>query len=104
MITAFYFHLLLLYACVFICLFFGVEWRKGRDWTLTHALALGLMGLVAVFKYKILPLDWYDAMSLERAKAYTETWPQWLDIQSNRDFIRWCLGDYYLFPVVGFFN
>jgi hypothetical protein len=59
---------------------------------------LAIFLLTVFVKYKVLKLDWYDAMSMERAKAFGELWPNWFDIKSNRDFLRWCLQDYYLIP------
>lgn len=99
MVTAFYFHPMVLYAMTFACvwLFFG---QKDREKRKIWAAGLGLFVVLFVVKFKILPLDWYDAMSLSRAGAFVELWPHWLDIKSNRDFVEWLWRDYYLLPAV----
>ncbi|MCB9306256.1 MAG: hypothetical protein H6565_06640 [Lewinellaceae bacterium] len=103
-VTAFYFHPMVLYAAMFCCLFFGLEKSHVCGRRALYALILGLFLLTAFVKYKVLKLDWYDAMSLERAGAFSEQWPHWFDIQSNRDFLRWCLRDYYLIPLAVLLN
>jgi hypothetical protein len=99
MITAFYFHPMVMYALAFVCLFFGLEPARTTQWRLLHGTALGLFIAIALIKYKVLKLDWYDAMSIERAEAFGKLWPHWFDIQSNRDFLHWCLTDYYMIPL-----
>lgn len=96
--TAFYFHPMVLYAMVFCSLFFLLRKQPPAGWTGLHLLAMGIFLLTVFVKYKVLKLDWYDAMSLERARAFADLWPHWFDIRSNRDFLRWCLEDYYLIP------
>ena len=99
LVTAFYFHPMVLYAMVFCCIFFLLRKRSPAGWPGLHLLALAIFLLTAFVKYKVLKLDWYDAMSLERAKAFADLWPNWFDIKSNRDFLQWALRDYYLIPV-----
>lgn len=107
--TAVYFHPMVLYGMVFCSLFFllpplpasGGEHRYSRALQL---LALGMFLAVVFLKYKVLKLDWYDAMSLERAKVFAEIWPDYWDIKSNHDFLKWCLSDYYCIPVLAAFN
>ncbi len=96
--TAFYFHPMVLYAMVFCSAFFLLRKRPPAGWAGLHLLALAIFLLTVFVKYKVLKLDWYDAMSLERARAFADLWPHWFDIKSNRDFLRWCLHDYYLVP------
>ena len=99
MVTAFYFHPMVLYAMVFCCVwlfFYQNSIEKRKIW----ATGLILFVVLFVVKFKILPLDWYDAMSLSRANAFRELWPQWLDIPSNRDFATWIWKDYYALPVI----
>lgn len=96
--TAFYFHPMVLYAMMFCCAFFLLRKRLPAGWLGIHLLALGIFLLTVFVKYRVLKLDWYDAMSLERARAFADLWPHWFDIKSNRDFLRWCLHDYYLIP------
>lgn len=98
LVTAFYFHPMVLYAMLFCSVFFLLRNRPPAGWRTLHFLALAIFLLTVLVKYKVLKLDWYDAMSLERAQAFADLWPHWFDIKSNRDFLRWCLSDYYLIP------
>ena len=97
-VTVVYFHPLMIYVLVYAAVFRWLtqeEASRRRLWW----VAVGLAAVVWWVKYKILPLDWYDAMSMSRAEAFRELWPHWWNIQSNRDFIHWTLTDYYLWPV-----
>lgn len=98
LVTAFYFHPMVFYALAFCCIFFLLRKRPPAGWPEIHLLALAIFLLTVFVKYKVLKLDWYDAMSLERARAFAGLWPHWFDIRSNRDFLRWCMEDYYLIP------
>lgn len=104
LVTAFYFHPMVLYAMLFCSVFFLLRKQAPAGWQALHLLALGIFLLTVFVKYKVLKLDWYDAMSLERAKAFGELWPNWFDIKSNRDFLHWCLRDYYLIPAAILLN
>lgn len=104
LVTAFYFHPMVLYAMLFCSAFFLLDRQSDRSKKVLYILAAAIFLATFFVKYKILKLDWYDAMSLERAKIFAELWPNWLDIQSNRDFIRWCVSDYYLFPLLYLFG
>ncbi|MFN0014308.1 MAG: hypothetical protein ACKVU2_07135 [Saprospiraceae bacterium] len=107
-ITAFYFHPLVLYAMLFCSAYFLLNNNETTDQTSVspssvkplYLLALALFGAIVFVKYRVLKLDWYDAQALERAKAFGETWPNWFDIQSNHDFLRWCATDYYMLPIL----
>lgn len=96
LITAFYFHPLVLYAHAFLCLFFLLEKNKPRDWAWLHLTALGIFGVLAILKYKVLKLDWYDAVAIKRQEAFGKLWPHWFDIESNRKFLEWSAADYWL--------
>lgn len=104
LVTAFYFHPMVLYAMLFCVIFFMAETQPQRGRRALLLLAVGVFLATAFIKYKILKPDWYDVMSLERAKAFRELWPHWFDIQSNRDFLSWCLRDYYLIPLAVLLN
>ncbi|MEQ1746573.1 MAG: hypothetical protein ABMA02_14170 [Saprospiraceae bacterium] len=107
-VTAFYFHPMVLYAMLFCGAYFllGRSGVSSQETSFSPAikplyrLALAIFGAIVFVKYQVLKLDWYDAQALERAKAFGELWPNWFDIQSNRDFLRWCATDYYMVPVV----
>lgn len=98
-VTAFYFHPMVLYA-MFFCCGWMVLGAGALQKKLVWVTGMGLFLLTFVVKYKILQLDWYDAMSLSRAEAFGQLWPHWFDIQSNRDFWKWCRSDYYAIPVL----
>jgi hypothetical protein len=103
-VTAFYFHPMILYAALFAVAYFwsGFPEKTGRKGLFA---ALGVLFVAAaVVKYKVLKLDWYDAAALERAEAFRQLWPHWFDIQSNRDFLAWCLRDYYMIPLLVLLN
>jgi hypothetical protein len=99
-ITAFYFHPMILYAALFAVGYMWTGQDEDKERRSFMAITAVLFVAITIIKYKVLKLDWYDAMSLERAQVFAQTWPHWIDIQSNRDFIRWCLSDYYLLPLV----
>lgn len=99
-VTAFYFHPMVLYAMVFCGVFFSLDDQSSTGKKRLFGLTTGIFLSVAWVKYKVLRLDWYDAMSLERATAFRTLWPHWFDIPSNRDFLRWCISDYYLLPIL----
>ncbi len=100
LVTAFYFHPLVLYAHAFLCLFFLLDWNKPRAWAWMHLTALGVFGALAILKYKVLKLDWYDAIAIQRQEAFGKLWPHWFDIESNRKFLEWSIQDYWLLWMV----
>lgn len=100
LVTAFYFHPMVLYAFLFCVTFSLVEHPTNSGKRGLYLLALTLFLSTVFVKYRILKLDWYDAQALERTKTFGALWPNWLDIQSNRDFLTWCVSDYYLFPLL----
>lgn len=111
-VTAFYFHPMVLHAMLFCGAYFLLEkpdpdpanarvLARQKRW---YGVVLALFGAVAFVKYRVLPLDWYDAQALERANVFGDLWPHWFDIQSNRDFLRWCRTDYYFVPLLTLLN
>lgn len=100
LVTAFYFHPLVLYAHAFLCFFFALQTNKGLGWVWMHAAALGVFGILVFLKYKVFKLDWYDAAALKRQSAFQQLWPNWFDIESNRVFLDWSFRDYWLLWVV----
>ncbi len=100
LVTAFYFHPLVLYAHAFLCVFFLLEQNKPRSWAWLHLSALGIFGILVFLKYKVLKLDWYDAVALKRQEAFGKLWPHWFDLESNRKFLEWSVKDYWLLWLV----
>lgn len=103
-VTAFYFHPMVVYPLLFCCAFVLLGNETSRQKRTLYALTAVLFLLLVFLKYKVLPLDWYDAMSMERSRAFVDLWPHWVDIPSNRDFWRWCTTDYYLAPTLMLLN
>lgn len=105
-------HPMLAFPTVFCALFFmlhrdeyALKWGRGvgrisqsvadgRGWG-PHLAALLIFAAFWVLKNKILPLNWYDAMSQERAAQIWTRFPHWFDVRSNRDFLGWCWRDYW---------
>ena len=113
-VTAFYFHPMVLYAAIFAAAFFIIRplysntYKENKaaetspffqqEWPV-YATMLLLFGLTAFTKFKLLKLDWYDAIALKRTEAFGQLWPHWFDIQSNRDLLKYCLSDYWFVPL-----
>lgn len=102
-VTAFYFHPMVLYALLFCAVYFLLEREPSRLKPL-YLVVAGIFLVTTFVKYKVLKLDWYDAQALVRAEAFADLWPNWFDIQSNRDFLRWCISDYYMIPLLALLN
>jgi hypothetical protein len=100
--TAFYFHPMVLYANLFIGVYFLMEPGRKRGWKAMHLVPIVVFVILAILKYKVLKLDWYDAAALKRQEAFGRLWPNWLDIDSNRQFLKWCAKDYRLVWLVIF--
>jgi hypothetical protein len=112
-VTAFYFHPMVMYAAIFCCLFFIVKLlsepktaaeKPGKRFFLSqngslYVLMLLVFSITTFVKFKVLKLDWYDAAALKRSAAFTQLWPNWFDIPSNRDLLKYCLSDYWFVPV-----
>lgn len=92
LVTAFYFHPLVLYAAIFLGLFFILD---RRSWPMYATTILVFVGLT-ILKYKVLKLDWYDAAAIKRQEAFGRLWPNWIDLESNHKFLAWSVADYWL--------
>lgn len=94
-------HPMLAFPTVFCGLFFMLhrdEYARkwgGRGWG-PQLAALAVFAAFWVLKNKILPLNWYDAMSQERAAQIWTRFPHWFDLRANYDFLVWCWRDYWL--------
>lgn len=103
-VTAFYFHPLVLHAFAFCAACFWLDAHTSRGQKQNYALLAGLFAACFVVKYFVLPLDWYDNMAMERSRAFAELWPRWFDLKSQRDFLQWLMADYYVLAIVVAFN
>ncbi len=104
LVTAYYFHPMVLYAMLFCSMFFLTGRSASQGLRVLYLLSTGIFLAVSFVKYKVLKPDWYDTMSLARAEAFRDLWPNWFDIQSNKDFLHWCLSDYYMIPLLVILN
>jgi hypothetical protein len=100
-ITAFYFHPLVMWPALFLCLFLTLKQRD--KWPLWAMTGIYFM-LVAICKYFILKPDWYDVQAMARAKAFADLWPHWVDLKSNHDLMQWCVHYYYWLPLCWIVN
>ncbi|MCS7036638.1 MAG: hypothetical protein RMJ33_05980 [Saprospiraceae bacterium] len=99
-VTAFYFHPLVLHAFAFCAAYFWLDTHTTRALKQNYALLAGLFAACLIVKYFVLPLDWYDNMAMERSRAFAELWPHWFDLKSQRDFLQWLAADYYVLAIV----
>jgi len=100
LVTAFYFHPLVLYAAAFLSLYFILDRSKPLSWIWMHLTVLGIFTGLTILKYKILKLDWYDAAAIKRQEAFGRLWPHWFDLESNHKFLEWSMKDYWLLWIV----
>jgi hypothetical protein len=103
-VTAFYFHPLVLHAFAFCAAYFWLDAHTPRGQKQNYALLAGLFAACFVVKYFVLPLDWYDNMAMERSRAFAELWPHWFDLKSQRDFLQWLITDYFVLAMVVVLN
>jgi hypothetical protein len=99
-VTLVYSHPMLVFPFVFLGLFFLIENKGNRALQKLLLFTLGLFLSIVFIKTKILPLNWYDAMSMERSAEIWARFPHWFDLTSNHDFLKWCLHDYYWLPIL----
>jgi hypothetical protein len=103
-ITLVYAHPMLVFPFVFVALFLWIE-NKGKPVFQKMILAsLGLFLSIVFIKTKVLPLNWYDAMSMGKGNEILQRFPHYFDLISNRDFLKWCLHDYYWLPILWLIN
>jgi hypothetical protein len=98
--TVAYAHPMLAFPTFFLFLFF---WEKKPDRALIHpklllASALFVL-LILLLKNKVLGPSGYDSEAMSRVNNLRKLFPHYIDLASNRDFLRWCLTDFYLLPL-----
>jgi hypothetical protein len=103
-ITLVYAHPMLLFPFVFVGLFLLIDKKEKRDFRKMILASLGLFLSIVFIKTKVLPLNWYDAMSMEKGSEIWQRFPHYFDLVSNRDFLKWCLHDYYWLPILWLVN
>jgi hypothetical protein len=89
LITVIWFHPMLFFVLVFLFAF--LKDRVGKSiWN----MAVWFCGLVMLFKNLVLPRAEYDVQAMGRAKNILGLFPNYFNLQSNKDFLKWCLIDY----------
>jgi hypothetical protein len=85
----------------FFALFFF--WEKAPSRAAIPSKMLLAAGIFVAFillvKNKLLGATAYDAGAMSRADNLRKLFPHYFDLASNRDFLRWCLTDFYLLPL-----
>jgi hypothetical protein len=94
-------HPMLLFPSLFMVLFF---WERNAakaeiDSKLVLASGVFLLSIVLI-KNKLLGTSGYDQEAMSRVKNLLTLFPHYFNIASNRDFLHWCLTDYY-FLILG---
>lgn len=101
--TVAYAHPMLAIAAAFLFFFF---WEKYPGKAAVHPKIMTASAffifLVLIVKNKILGPGEYDTVAMERASNLKNLFPNYFNLASNRDFLKWCLTDYYLLAL-GFF-
>jgi hypothetical protein len=89
LLTVIWFHPMLLFVLVFLLIFL-----KDRIESNLWKSIIWFCGLVIVFKNLVLPRAEYDLQAMGRAKNLLTLFPNYFNLQSNKDFLHWCLTDY----------
>jgi len=103
--TVAYAHPMLAFPLFFGLLFF---WQKDPERALVHPKLLAASGmfvlLVLLLKNQVLGPSGYDAEAMGRVANLRRYFPNYFNLASNRDFLRWCLDAYYLLALAFFGN
>ncbi len=98
--TVVFAHPMLLFPIAFLLLFF---WERKTDTARIHPkLLIGsavFVGIMLLIKNKVFGPAGYDVGAMGRADNLRKLFPHYFDLQSNKDLLRWCLGDYFLLPL-----
>lgn len=92
-----YFHPLLPFVFFFLILFFLLEQNRIEKKVL-FAAATVFSGILYI-KNELLPAASYDATATEGIKNFKALFPNYLDLLANKNFIQYCITDYYLLPI-----
>lgn len=97
LIALLYFHPLIPFLLVYLLLFARLDEKlrlpKKQFWTVAI-----LSGIILLFKNYVMPLAAYDNQASQGIHNF-KTLPSYLNIQSNYNFIQYCIKDYYLLPI-----
>lgn len=97
LIALLYFHPLIPFLLAYLLLFatFDEQLRLPRKQLWTVAI---LSGIILFFKNYVMPIAAYDNQASQGINNF-KTLPSYFNIQSNYNFIQYCLKDYYLLPL-----
>jgi hypothetical protein len=91
LLTIIWFHPMLLFVFLFLLIFLKDKMDKNLWSTISW-----FCGIVIVFKNLVLPRAEYDTQAMGRAKNILTIFPNYFNIPSNKDFLKWCFWDYNL--------
>lgn len=103
--TVAYAHPMLAFPVFFGLLFF---WQTDPERALVHPKLLAASGLfvflILMLKNKVFGASGYDAEAMERVSNLRRFFPNYFNLQTNRDFLAWCVNAYYLLALAFFAN
>jgi hypothetical protein len=96
-ITVAYAHPMLAFPTFFALLFFReTASSQQRGWyTASGVFVLGVL----LIKNKLIGTAAYDAEAMSRVKNLVELFPNYFNLASNRQFLTWCVTDYWLLSI-----
>ena len=98
--TVLFAHPMLQFAVFFLLLFFANNnAATARIHPHLWAASAVFVGLILLIKNKVFGPAGYDAAAMERSENLYNLFPHYVNLASNRDFLLWCLGDYFLLPL-----
>lgn len=98
--TVVFAHPMLVFPILFLLLFFA---EKNAETARIHPKLLiasaVFAGIILLIKNKVFGPAGYDVNAMGRANNLRNLFPHYFNLQSNRDLLHWCLGDYFLLPL-----
>ncbi len=98
--TVLFAHPMLQFPVFFLLLFFAQRnAATARIHPTLWVASAVFVAFILLIKNKILGPAKYDTEAMERLDNLYNLYPHYLHLPSNRDFMHWCLGDYFLLPL-----
>jgi hypothetical protein len=91
LITIAFFYPLLPFVLLYILAYFFLYYNSGKNLLLALGSGYILLYLIKVIFFKTT----YDTNSMSGVKNFVGLFPNYINLQSNRDFVKWLLKDYY---------
>lgn len=95
--TIAYFHPLIPVVFIYLFLFFLLEKEQIINRKILWAAGVAFVAILYI-KNSLLPAANYDANAVEALDNFELLYPNYLNIPANKNFIQYCLTDYYLLP------